>query len=157
MTAPSKPASRTSPERKQKKRTGGTPVRVLARQAIDALLDKKGRDVVVMDMRKVSGVADYFVLCTGDSDLQIKALTDAVEERLRERCQERPWHREGYEHRQWVLIDYVDLVVHIFTEEKRAFYDLERLWGDAPSEQVPEDGSGDTVQLLRDADERPQP
>ncbi|NKO01022.1 ribosome silencing factor, partial [Weissella cibaria] len=95
-------------------------------------------------------VADYFVLCTGDSDLQIKAIADAVEERIREACRERPWHREGYEHRQWVLIDYVDLVVHIFNPEKRLFYDLERLWGDAPAERVPDDGDAAGVQLLRE-------
>ena len=124
---------------------------LLARHAVDAILDKKGHDVVVMDMRDVSGVADFFVLATGDSDLQIRAITDAVQTRIREQCDERPWHSEGQEHYHWVLIDYVDLVVHIFNQEKRSFYDLERLWGDAPIEEVPDDGSAADVEMLHDA------
>jgi len=127
------------------------PAHVLAQHAVDAALDKKARDLVVMDMRQVSGMADFFVLCTGESDLQIRAIADAVEERIAQQCQERPWHVEGREHLQWVLLDYVDLVVHIFTPEKRAFYNLERLWGDAPQELVPETGSGVTVRLLQAA------
>jgi len=126
------------------------PSRVLARHVVDAALDKKAQDLVVMDMRQVSGVADYFVLCTGQSDLQIRAIAEAIEERIEQHCQERPWHVEGREHLQWVVLDYVDVVVHIFTPEKRAFYALERLWGDAPQEQVAEDRSGAEVQLLQE-------
>jgi ribosome-associated protein len=100
------------------------------------MLEKKAHNVTVMDMREVSGVADVFVLGTGDSDLQIKAIADAVSDKIREAYSEKPWHTEGYEDRQWVLLDYVDLVVHVFSHEKRSFYDLERLWGDAPSEDV---------------------
>src|SRR5690606_2736231 len=137
---PSDPAVQT--RETKPKRISRHPARVLAIHAVDAVLSKKAHDVTVMDMRSVSGVADYFVMCTGDSDLQIRAIADAVEENLRTELGERPWHREGYEHLQWVLLDYVDLVVHIFSQEKRAFYGLERLWGDAPSEQVSEDGSG---------------
>ena len=82
--------------------------------------------------------------------MQVKAIYDAIEDRIREQAQERPWHVEGAEHRQWVLLDYVDLVVHVFLAEKRAFYDLERLWGDAPIEQVPDDAaSSDDVSLLQ--------
>ncbi len=113
-----------------------TPSKVLARLAVDAVLDKKAEEVVVMDMQAVSSIVDYFVLCTGNSDNQIKAIQESVEEHLRKEAQERPWHREGQEHRQWVLLDYVDLVVHIFDRERRAFYDLERLWNDAPHELV---------------------
>lgn len=123
---------------------------MLAVHAVDAALSKKAHDVTVMDMRGVSGVADYFVMCTGDSDLQIRAIADAVDEELREKLGERPWHREGYEHLQWVLLDYVDVVIHIFSREKRAFYELERLWGDAPIELVPEDASGDSVKILQE-------
>src|SRR5690625_7789705 len=104
------------------------------------MLDKKVLDVTVMDMRAVIGVVDVFVIATGESELQIKAIADAVTERIRERLQERPWHVEGYEGRQWVLLDYVDLVVHIFSTDKRQFYDLERLWGDAPRELIDEIG-----------------
>jgi ribosome-associated protein len=101
-----------------------------------------------MDMRRVSGVADVFILCTGDSDLQIKAIAESVSDRIREECGEKPWHTEGAGNREWVLLDYVDLVVHVFSQEKRQFYNLERLWGDAPVEEVPETGSGDSVRLL---------
>ncbi len=111
-----------------------TPVRTLVHHAVEAALDKKAEDVVIMDMRTVSGLADYFVLCTGTSDLQVKAIQESVQERIRAECGERPWHREGMEYRQWVLLDYVDLVVHVFRPERRAFYDLERLWKDAPQE-----------------------
>ncbi len=139
------------PRTEKKKRTTQIPARTLAAHVVDAVIDKKGHDVVVMDMRQVSGVADYFVVCTGDSELQIKAIADAVEDRLKTEFRERPWHKEGYEHRQWVLIDYVDVVVHVFNEEKRAFYDLERLWGDAPSERVSDEGDAGKIGLLEDA------
>ena len=132
---------------KKERRTGG-PVNDLARTAVDAVLDKKAHDILVMDMRAVSGVADIFVLCTGDSDLQVKAIADSVRDKVREVHGERPWHVEGYDHRQWVLLDYVDLVVHVFLEERRAFYGLERLWGNAPREAVSETGSGADVALL---------
>lgn len=140
------------PERTQdKKRQTPTPTQTLARYAVEAILDKKGRDITVMDLRGISGVADFFVLCTGDSDLQIKAIADAVRAAIREQADERPWHTEGYEHRQWVLLDYVDLVVHIFTEERRGFYDLERLWGDAPTEAVPDDADLSDIALLQES------
>lgn len=128
-----------------KKRQTNNPAQALARSAVDAILDKKGTDLTVMDLRGVSGVADYFVICTGNSDVQIKALAEAVRERVRDHHSEKPWHVEGFDHLQWVLLDYVDLVVHIFTPEKRSFYNLERLWGDARIEHVPEDGSGAVV------------
>jgi len=101
-----------------------------------------------MDVHGVSGIADIFLLATGDSDLQVRAMYQAVGDELRKNAGEKPWHIEGSEHLQWVLLDYVDLVVHIFNEEKRTFYSLERLWGDAASEAVPEDGSGENVKLL---------
>lgn len=97
-----------------------------------AALDKKALDLTVLDMRAISGVADCFVVCTGETDRQVKAITEAIRAQIRETCSEKPWHTEGLEHLQWVLADYVDLVVHVFMPEKRAFYDLERLWGDAP-------------------------
>ena len=145
------PAEKEAPtaRRSAKRRATQNPVHVLAEHAVEAILDKKGRDITVMDMRRVSGVADVFVLCTGDSELQIRAIADAVQERIREQCAERPWHTEGNDHYKWVLIDYVDLVVHVFNPEKRAFYDIERLWGDAPTEQVPEDGEAASVALLQ--------
>lgn len=134
----------------QRKRTTHVPVRTLARTAVDAILQKKGFDIRVLDMRKVSGVADFFVVASGAADLQVRALADAVREEIKTQHGEHPWHLEGMEHLQWVVLDYVDLVVHLFLPEKRAFYNLERLWGDAPVEDVEPEGSADDVALLRD-------
>ena len=118
-------------------RTGGTPGRDLARIALDAALDKKALDVLVMDLRGISGEVDYFVLATGESDLQIRAIVDNVVDRLRAEAGERPLHREGQPGSSgWIVLDYFDLVVHVFTPELRARYDLERLWGDAPMNTV---------------------
>lgn len=136
----------TSSAPPNKKRLSPAPVQVLAQEALTAIQEKKASDVVIMDMHKASGIADYFILCSGTSDIQVKAIAEAVEKRLKSECQEVPWHIEGTEHRQWVLLDYVDLVVHIFTPERREFYDLERLWSDAPIEKVDE-GQGPAVLL----------
>jgi ribosome-associated protein len=125
-----------------------TPVRELAAAAVDAALDKKALDVLVMDMDGVSGVADMFVVCTGESELQLKAIADEVVASIREKHGERPWQKEGLEHKQWILLDYVDLVVHVFNRELRDFYSLERLWGDAPQEGVGDEGTSADIKLL---------
>jgi len=137
------------PKKEGRRRITANPAHVLAGGAVDGLLSKKGRDVFIMDMRAVSGIADYFVIGTGDSELHIKALAGAVKDWIRDRYDERPWHTEGKDYYQWVLLDYVDVVVHIFNEEKRAFYDLERLWGDAPSETVADEGSAADLEMLQ--------
>lgn len=129
--------------------TTNLPVFDLAQHAIEAAFSKKASDIVVMDMRDVSGVADIFVLCTGTSDLQIKAIYQAIRARIREFGDELPWHVEGTDSLQWVLMDYVNLVVHIFSEEKRDFYDLERLWGDAPKESVSEEDLLESLSILK--------
>ena len=100
------------------------------RAAAEAALSKKARDLVALDLRGLEGVADYFFICSGESDVQVKAIAEAVEDRLRERGA-RPWHVEGLEGRRWVLLDYVELVVHVFHQRTREYYLLERLWGDA--------------------------
>ncbi len=146
MASPSNRLESDSTDGKQ--RATRNPVTLLASHAIDAVVEKKARDVVLMDMRAVSGVADFFVLCTGDSELQIRAIVEGVRERIRNQCDERPWHVEGVEHYQWVLLDYVDLVVHVFSPEKREFYDLERLWGDAPAEAIPATATSEDIAML---------
>jgi ribosome-associated protein len=97
-------------------------------------LNKKASAVVAMDLRGISSVADYFVVCSGDSDIQVKAIADAVEEGMEKEgaC---PWHREA-ESPNWVVLDYVDVVVHIFHTTTRNFYNLEKLWGDAKITRV---------------------
>ena len=100
------------------------------RVIVDSLLGKKGLDLVVMGLGEVTDVADYFVLCTGSSDLHVKSLAEDVVDKLKE-SGHRPWHVEGMEQRRWVLVDIVDVVIHIFRDDARAHYALERLWGDA--------------------------
>lgn len=95
-------------------------------------------------------MADIFILVTGDSDMQIRAIVDSVRAKLKEEAGERPWHVEGTDHYQWVLMDYVDLVVHVFLPEKREFYSLERLWGDADRAEVDESMSAADVKILAD-------
>lgn len=106
---------------------------------VNGMLDKKAVDVVVMDLKQVSNaVADFFVICTGNSDTQIDAIADSVEEAVYKVTQTNPWRKEGKENREWILIDYVDVVVHIFKKEKRDFYALEKLWGDAKIRKIVE-------------------
>ena len=109
-----------------------TPAAALAwvRAAGEAAQGKKARDLVALDLRGLSGVADYFLICSGESEVQVKAIAEAVEEKLKLQGA-RPWHVEGLEGRRWVLLDYVELVVHVFHHRTREYYLLERLWGDA--------------------------
>jgi ribosome-associated protein len=102
----------------------------LLRAAADAATSKKAHDPVALDLRELDGVADYFLILSGGSEVQVKAIAEAVEERLRE-LGHRPWHVEGLAGRRWVLMDYIELVVHVFHERTREYYLLERLWGDA--------------------------
>jgi len=110
-----------------------TPVPTLdrVRQAVSAADDRKAVDLKVLQLEKVTDFTDYFMICSGTSERQVQAIADAVQEKLREH-RVRPLHVEGYNRAQWVLIDYGDLVVHVFQEEQRRYYALERLWGDAP-------------------------
>ena len=99
--------------------------------AVDAALDKKALDVIVLDLRKAGGFTDYFVICTGTNPRQIATIADAVEDKLRVDFGERPHLVEGIQKSQWVLLDYFNFVVHVFSRESRGFYALERLWGNA--------------------------
>jgi ribosome-associated protein len=101
------------------------------REAVAAADDRKAVDLKVLHLQKISDFTDYFLICSGTSERQVQAIADAVEERLRQ-LRVRPLHVEGYNRGQWVLLDYGDLVVHVFQEEPRRHYALERLWGDAP-------------------------
>ncbi|HPE15793.1 MAG TPA: ribosome silencing factor [Oscillospiraceae bacterium] len=103
----------------------------IAKTAVSALEDKKGADIKVLDTLALTTLADYFVLCTATSTTQLKALSGAVEEKLKN-SGETPHHIEGHRGNTWVLMDYSSVVVHLFLEETRAFYNLEKLWGDAP-------------------------
>ena len=101
------------------------------RSAVEAADDRKALDLKVLHLEPVTDFTDYFLICSGASERQVQAVADAVLERLRAEGT-RPLHLEGYNRGQWVLLDFGDFVVHVFLEEPRKFYALERLWGDAP-------------------------
>lgn len=107
----------------------------LARAAAIALDDKKGIDIVLLDVHELLVITDIFVIASGSNPRQVKALVDEVEGRLRSHDR-KPLRREGVESAQWVLLDYGDIVVHVFDPATRSYYDLERLWGDAPRLEV---------------------
>lgn len=98
---------------------------------VDAGEDLKGTDLLVLDLRKLASFTDYLVICTGSSDRHVQALVDGIREKLRA-AGVTPLHTEGYEQAAWVLVDFVDFLVNVFTPERRSFYQLERVWRDAP-------------------------
>jgi ribosome-associated protein len=97
---------------------------------VEAAVDKKAGDIVVLDLQGLASFTDYFLICSGGSQRQLKTIADEVDRVLRA-AKRRPMHVEGYPKGEWMLMDYVDFVVHVFTPESRSYYDLERLWGDA--------------------------
>lgn len=112
--------------------------KALAKKIALSALEKKAEDIVIMDLRKVTTMTDYFVVCSADSDTQVKAIADSVREGARE-VGESVWKNEGYTDASWILLDYVDVVVHVFHKQTREFYNLEKLWGDAKIERVSDD------------------
>ena len=104
--------------------------------AVQAALDKKAEDVVVLDLRKADGFTDYFIICTGGNPRQISAIADGVRETLKRDLGERPALTEGIDRSEWILLDYFNFVVHVFSRDCRAFYGLERLWGAAERHEV---------------------
>ena len=107
----------------------------LAHRISELIFTKKGFNVVTIDLSKLVSFTDYFVICSADSDTQVKSISDQVDKALSDegvKC----WHKEGLKALSWVLMDYVDVVVHIFKKDARDFYNLEKLWGDAPTEKM---------------------
>jgi len=122
----------TRPPRKR----SGVPAIDLLKEAARRLDDTKAEDVVALDLREATSMCDYFLIASGTSEQHVRALARAVEEVLLEHGA-KAWHREGAEGRRWILLDYVDVVVHIFHHETRDYYRLEHLWGDAKRVQIP--------------------
>lgn len=108
-------------------------------KAVRAALDKKAQDIIVLDLRHTPAFTDFFLVCSGQNQRQVHAIADAIEESLKA-ARIRPSHIEGYDRAEWVLMDYFTFIVHIFTPQTRAFYSLERLWGDAEKIEVSDDG-----------------
>jgi ribosome-associated protein len=100
--------------------------------AIHGIQEKKGNDIVRLDLRNIhSSVTDYFVVCHADSATQVKAIANSIEDEIYKALQQEPWRKEGLEYGEWILLDYVNVVIHIFRTDKREFYGVEELWGDA--------------------------
>ncbi|HDR05388.1 MAG TPA: ribosome silencing factor [Candidatus Marinimicrobia bacterium] len=107
----------------------------IALAAAEAMLLKRAENIVILDMRKLVAYTDYFVICHGNADIHVKAIADTVEDSLLQ-YGEKYLNKEGYENRKWILLDYVDVIVHIFDKESRDFYDLEYLWADASRQEI---------------------
>ena len=122
--------------RKRKSITRLTRNSKIFKTIIRAIQDKKGEDIVSLDLRKIpEAVADFFIICEANSQPQIRAIADEIEEQVKKVCGEAPYHHEGKQALQWVLLDYVNIVVHIMMPESRRFYKLEEMWSDALLEE----------------------
>ena len=104
----------------------------LVLEAADAASSKKAERIVILDVSELLVITDYFLVCNGSNDRQVRTIADEVEKRLRESRNVKPFRREGEREGRWILLDYVDFVVHVFGPEERDYYDLDRLWADAP-------------------------
>ncbi len=104
----------------------------LITQIIRGIEEIKGQDIEILDLRDIENtVCDYFIICTGNSNTQVNAIVNSIQKLVSKTLKEKPWHIEGSNHAEWVLLDYVDVVVHVFQKHTREFYDIEGLWGDA--------------------------
>ena len=100
--------------------------------AIHGIQEKKGNDIVRLDLRNIhSSVTDYFVVCHADSATQVKAIANSIEDEIYKALKQEPWRKEGLEYGEWILLDYVNVVIHVFRTDKREYYGVEDLWGDA--------------------------
>jgi len=111
------------------------PSRELAGRIAELALSKKAHDIRLLNLNNLTDIADYFVICHGESDIQVKAITEAIVDGLKDEGHS-VWHKEGYAYLRWVLLDYVDVVVHVFVKDTREFYGLDRIWGDAKTEAI---------------------
>jgi len=114
--------------------------------AARAASDKKATAIMAIDVAQLLVVTDYFVICTGNTDIQVRAIADEIEDRLREEGGIKPIGREGVSEAKWILLDYGDFVVHVFQPEERGFYRLETLWGDAPRLQLSDDAPAEAAE-----------
>ena len=108
--------------------------RIFAELMANAALEKKAEDIKILDIRGITDIADHFVIVTGNGGLHVKAIADYIQNESN--VSEKPWHIEGYDNLKWVLLDYVDVVIHIFEKETRDYYDIERLWADAETTTI---------------------
>lgn len=114
------------------------PDKSLINEVIESIKEKKGSNIVKLDIHEVTPISDFFIICTSGSDIQSRAIADEIIETLEEKEID-PFHIEGYESGKWILVDYIDFVVHIFLPRQREYYNLERLWGDVTREEFPDE------------------
>ena len=120
----------------------------LADIIIKSIQEKKGDNILCLDLRKIEvAVSDYFVICHGNSSTQVTAIANFVEENVFNKSNFKPWHKEGFENRQWIVLDYIDVVVHIFQHETREFYNIEGLWADARIQIISDNESDKLIKV----------
>ncbi|MFB0908558.1 MAG: ribosome-associated protein [Spirosomataceae bacterium] len=106
---------------------------------IHGMLEKKATDIILLDLRKLNNtITDFFVICSGNSDTQIDAIATSIDAEVYKSSGQSPWHKEGLQNKEWILLDFVNVVAHVFNSEKRAFFDIESLWGDAEITNIDE-------------------
>ena len=111
---------------------------ILCDAIVEGMQENKAKDIVVLDLREIgSAVADFFVICSGESTVQVDGISSAVARHTRKELSEKPWNIEGKIYKEWVLMDYVSVVAHIFYQDRRSFFDLEDLWADAKRTDIP--------------------
>ncbi len=109
----------------------------LSKVVVKGMLEKKALDIVVLNLKSIqNSIADYFVVCSANSDTQVDSISQSVDEQVYKLTQQNPWHTEGKDNKEWILIDYVDVVAHVFLKDKRKFFALEELWGDAKTVEI---------------------
>jgi ribosome-associated protein len=119
------------------KKKAGNNSEKLSQVIVKGMQEKKAIDIVVLDLRKAkNAVADFFVICSGNSARQLDAIADEIDHLVFKTLKENPWHIEGKHNKEWMLLDYITVVAHIFQNDKRSFYTLEKLWGDAKITQI---------------------
>ncbi len=109
----------------------------IIKAAASAAVSHRAQNPVILDLRELDCFTDFFAIFSGISDIQVEGISEAVLEELEVNWDQRPWHREGAQKADWILLDYVDFVIHVFLEEKRSYYSLERLWAEAPHVEIP--------------------
>ena len=110
----------------------------IVKAAASAAVSRRAQNPVILDLRALDCFTDFFAIFSGISDVQVEGISEAILDELDENWDQQPWHREGAKKADWILLDYVDFVVHIFLEERRSYYSLERLWAEAPHVELPE-------------------
>ena len=129
----------------------------IVKAAASAAMSRRAQDGVILDLRELDGFTDFFAIFSGTSDIQVEGISQAILEELENNWEQKPWHQEGERKADWILLDYVDFVVHIFLSERRAYYNLERLWAEAEQIELPELTMPAHIEALKEEKEELDP